>query len=167
MSDKIIIPKYTMDLDSFVKIFRDEGAYTKKHFRTLSDKVSNLLIGGIIISHIEVFKEIEDGYKESGRKDELYEWAKSNKNIFKDYNLPDETFKIKEVGDKFPMFTYQNKEKPNHADPWLVAQAMINNLTLITEEKKMGNSGIPKICIDFKVRYIDLFGLIKENGWVM
>lgn len=161
MSD-LIIPKYTIDMDSLVYMFRDDGRYTKKHFKTLWDNVSSLINNGIIISHIEVFKEIEDGYK-----DDLFVWAKANKNIFRDYNVPDESTKINKIGDKFSSFTIQNKDKPNHADPWLVAQAMINNLTIITEEKGMGERKIPRVCDEFNVKCIDLVGLIKQNGWVM
>lgn len=159
---EITIPKYTIDMDSLVKMFRDDGVYNKNHFKTLWDNVSELIEKGVIISHIEVYKEIEDGYK-----DDLFAWAKANKETFRDYNVPDEAVKINEISDKFPMFSIQNKEKPSHADPWLVSQAMLNDLIIITEEKGMGERKITRVCMDYDVKCIDLFGLIRENGWVM
>ncbi len=156
------IPKYTIDLDSLVKLFREEGTYTKKHFKTLWNNIEGLIKDGVIISHAEVLEEIKDG-----GKDELRDWAMKNKGIFKNYDLAKEPPVISTIGEKFPSFLTQNKEKPNNADPWLVAQAMLSGLTLITEEKRMRDMCIPKVCLHFNVRYIDIFGLIRENNWTM
>jgi len=158
---EIIVPKYNIDLDSLVKIFRDEGVYTKKHFKTLWENLSDLCNKGVVISHIEVFKEIKDGHK-----DELYHWAKTNKHIFKDYNLPEEALKIQEIGKKFPFFVHQKKEKTAHADPWLVAQAMINDIAVITEESKTGGQKTPKVCSEFNVECLSLIELIRKNNWI-
>jgi len=155
-------PKYTIDLDSLVKLFRDDSVYSKKHFKTLWEKISNLIDNGVIISHADVLEEIKDGYK-----DDLYHWAHINKNIFQSYNIPHESAIISNIGDKFPTFLTQNKEKPNNADPWLVAQAIISDLIIITEEKRMRERSLPRVCLEYKVKHIDVFGLIKENNWIL
>lgn len=158
MNEQSSTPLYTIDMDSLVVMFRDEGVYSKKYFG-LWNKVSELISKGEIISHIEVFQEITDG-----NADELSIWSKSNKKIFKDYDLKNETEIIEKIAAKFPNFIQQKKQKHN-ADPWIVAQAKFNNLIIITQESPQGINKIPNVAKNFGVDTVDLFGLIKKNNW--
>ena len=154
--------KFTIDASSLIKVFRKEMPYYKGHFKTLWLNIYKMIKSEEIISHIEVYKEIMDGDGD----DELSKWTKDHKNIFKDYNMPDESDFIKNIGKKFEKFLHQEKMKPYHADPWIVAQAKINNLIVITEESKVRPQGIPNVCRNFKVESIELFDLIKKNNWI-
>ncbi len=162
MTFDITKPCYTIDTGSLIKMFRDDSVYSKKHFKSLWENVSKLFSEGVIISHIEVFEEIKNG----GIDDDLFIWAKANKGFFLDYDIPKETNVIADIGEKFMSFSHQKKEKSAHADPWLVAQAKSQGLTVITEEAKTGGEKIPKVCQEFGVDCIDLLGLIKKYNWV-
>lgn len=57
----------------------------------------------------------------------------------------------------------------DEADPYLIAYAKINNLTIITEENSSGATinlkKIPDICLREGVRCINLLQLIREYDW--
>lgn len=153
--------KYTIDTSSFNELFDEERRYNRENFPSLWKRVSELFDTGEIISHQEVYEEIQQG-----PYDDLKKWVAENKYVFKDYDLPKEGEIIKEIGEKFSTFVEQRKAGPNHADPWLVAQAKINNLTVITEETDRGVQ-IPVICREFTIPCINLFGLVKTKGWTI
>ncbi len=63
-----------------------------------------------------------------------------------------------------------SKHKPDFlakADPWIIAEALKANATVVTHEVYIDDANspkikIPNICEHFKIRVIDVFGLIKE-----
>jgi hypothetical protein len=156
-------PKYTIDTSSLLAILNPREKYEKKTFQRLWDDICKLCKAGKLISHIEVFKEIKEG----GIKDQIL-WAKSYKYIFQKYNLPGEGKKIQDIGRMGPDFVFfleQGKQKSTHADPWLIAQAKINNLILINEEEPR-KSSIPMVCRALGIRSINLLGLMNEEQWI-
>lgn len=155
-------PKYTIDTSALLTLMNTGEKYENKVFKNLWDDISNLCKDGKIISHIEVFKEIKDGNIK-----EHISWAKEHENIFQNYDLKNETTIIRDMGamgDGFIKFLQQGKQKSVHADPWIVAQAKVNNLILITEESNK-NFRIPHICKELGIRSVDILGLMKEEGW--
>lgn len=155
-------PKYTIDTSVLLALMNEGEKYNNKTFKQLWLDVCKLCEDGKIISHIEVFKEIKDG----GVPEQI-SWAKSNENIFQDYNLYKETVIIRDIGNMGPgfvKFLQQGKQKAIHADPWIVAQAKVEDLILITEESS-GNYKIPHICKVLKIRSVDILGLMREEGW--
>lgn len=154
-------PKYTIDTCSLASFFRENGFYNKDNFRTLWLKIEKMLFDKIIISHIEVLNEIKEGDK----NDSLLVWAKDNDDIFNDYDLSNEPQIIKQIGNISTKFISQGKEKLN-ADPWLIAQAKVNNLTVITQETK-GETTIPTICKKMGVQCLDVIGLIKQENIII
>ncbi|MBI1754824.1 DUF4411 family protein, partial [Candidatus Azambacteria bacterium] len=125
-------PKYTIDTSSLLVMMNVGEKYDKEVFRKLWVDFQVLCDAGKVISHIEVCKEIKEG----GVKNQIV-WTKSYKRIFQKYNLPNEENIIRDIGSRggnFVSFLQQQKSKSVHADPWLVAQAKVENLILITEE---------------------------------
>lgn len=156
-------PKYTIDTSALLALMNPGEKYEKETFRRLWQDICTLCDESKIVSHIEVFKEIEEG----GVKDQIL-WAKKYKSIFQKYDLPAEGKIIQDIGSmgaNFVHFLEQGKQKSTHADPWLVAQAKINNLILITEESP-GKSSIPIVCHGIGVKPINLLGLMKEENWI-
>ncbi|MBI3685111.1 DUF4411 family protein, partial [Candidatus Azambacteria bacterium] len=105
--------------------------------------------------------------KEGGVKNQIV-WTKSYKRIFQKYNLPNEENIIRDIGSRggnFVSFLQQQKSKSVHADPWLVAQAKVENLILITEEVVNSPKKIPQVCTAMGVKSIGILGLIQEEGW--
>ena len=147
-----------------MEIFRDDGQHTKKVYPSFWNDLSKLFSEGIVISHIEVFKEIEPG-------DDLHVWAHNNKSIFWDYDCPAETKVIQSMTTHYKDFV-NAKIKAVHADPWLIAQAKVKNLKIITQEMrsstiKPNKLKIPDVCADpnLNIPCINLMGLMRERGW--
>ena len=155
-------PKYTFDTCSFNEIFDDERHFNKINAPGVWDGIQELISKGEIISHREVYEEIMKGpYKA------LKAWARQNSSLFLPYDFDGEGKIIAGIGERgFMEFVHQYKEYFN-ADPWLIAQAKINGLTIITQEKGKGPRDILKICEEFSIQYLDIFGLIKAKGWVL
>lgn len=156
-------PKYTIDSSALFTLMNSGEKYDKENFKNLWDDVCNLCKSGKIVSHIQVLEEIKEG----GIKEQIT-WAKNNKFIFLKYNLPAEGEVIKEIekllGFDLINFIEQGKQKSTNADPWLIAQAKINNLVLINEESQK-KFRIPKICLALGVRSMNILDLIKEENW--
>lgn len=151
--------KYTIDTCSINDFLQLDRAYDREVFESPWKYIDECCDSGEIISHKEVYEEIL-----LGGISELVKWAKSKNNFFKDYNLPEEAEFITKIGATFPNFLYQKKDVSMHADPWLVAQAHINGLTIITSEKGNNQSGIPFIANQFGVKTVDIVAFFKERG---
>ena len=157
-----ITPKFTIDTCSLNDMFDEERQSNRKNFPGIWEAVEELISKGEIISHEDVYEEILDG-----PYDDLIAWARVNKHVFLPYDFVGETKVIAEIGRRgFAEFVHQRKRKHN-ADPWLIAQAKEQNLRIITQEKKKGVRDLPRIADEFKIGYLDIFGLVKEKGWVL
>lgn len=155
-------PLFTIDTSSFNEMFDEERPSNRKNFPGIWEGVEELIIKGEIISHEEVYEEIKEG-----PYDALKMWARKHKDIFESYDYVGEGKIIADIGKKgFSEFVHQRKKKHN-ADPWLVAQAKKQGLRIITQEKKKGVRDLLRVADEFKVDYLDVFGLVKEKGWVL
>ena len=155
-------PAYTIDTSSFIALFKEQDRrYYRKHFISLWNKIEEMFNSGELISHLEVLDEIKLW---NDQKDELIIWSKPNKDIFIPHDIPNESSFITFIGQTYPNFNSQGKSGP-HADPWLIAQAHIQNLTVITEEDRQSPKRIPFVCNEMGVKCTDLFGLIAEKKW--
>ena len=137
-------PKYTIDTSSLLAMMNAGEKYDKEVFKKLWTDFESLCDAGKVVSHVEVQKEIRDG----GIAEQTA-WVKSYKQIFQKYNLPAEENVIRDIGSRggyFVSFLQQQKSKSVHADPWLVAQAKVENLVVITEEAVNSPKKIPQIC---------------------
>ncbi len=153
--------KYTIDADSLITLFRDDERYPKKHFTSLWDNIYKMMKAGEMVSHIEVYEEIKNG------GDELSKWAKVNKEIFVKYDLPAEQEIISKISEdeELEFIIHHKKQKPAHADPWLIAQAKVNGLILITEENPTSNKRIPYVCRKIGVKSMCVLDLLIEQNW--
>ena len=137
-------------------------------FPSLWEKIKRVIKSGMMISHVEVFNEI------SKQDDELTEWIKEHKLMFKD--VSEKQIKIvKEILKKFPSFV--KKDDRHDADPWIVALAKelkddpqrslfeIKKL-VVTEESPRGNKvKIPFVCKEFGIDCINGIDMIRQEGW--
>lgn len=163
MSNLFTETKYTIDTSSLLAMMNAGEKYSKEVFKKLWNDFQKLCDSEKLISHIEVYKEIHNG----GIVEQI-KWIKANKHVFKQYNLPEEENAIRQIGAKgghFVSFLQQEKAKSVHADPWLVAQAKVENLTVINEEAINSPKKIPHVCTAMGVKSINILGLIKEEGW--
>ena len=162
--------EYTIDLDALANLFRVDHKYYKGWFTKLWNDIENLFKTGKMISHEEVLREIIGN---NGYEDELYLWAVNNKEYFLSDYSPLEQAVIGEISILSERFLNAKTKSP-HADPWIIAQAKIKKLTVITEEvikdpnTKPDKYGIPDICVRLnpKVNCINLRKLIDKENWI-
>jgi hypothetical protein len=162
-------PEYTIDSSSLMDIFGDTAWISRKTNQGLWEKVLDLIEQGIIISHAEVFAEIK---KEGTKGEELYDWAHSHEYIFKHHDEIREGAIIRNMSRSYKAFV-NDKMGSAHADPWLIAQAKVLGIKIITEEKlstspKPENcQKIPNVCRDplFRVECVNLWALTRERNW--
>jgi len=161
-------PEYVIDSCSLMDIFNDTPWVSKEVNPGLWQAVSEMIENGIIISHAEVFAEIKtDGKKGT----ELFDWAQENSDVFKPHNILKEGEVIRSMTSKYKAFV-NNKVGSVHADPWIIAQAKVFGLKIITEETMSGSSNpekfkIPNVCQDpkFNIPCLNLWELTMERGW--
>lgn len=160
--------RYTIDTSSLIDIFGTEKMVSREFVPGLWKKISEWLEDGSMISHVEVLKEIR---KDGRRGDALYEWAQAHSDVFKDYDWTREGRVIRGMSPMYEKFV-DAKIGAHHADPWLVAQAKVRGLILVSEEKRYNGletarAKIPNVCEDaaFAVKCIDLTGLVRDEGW--
>ncbi|MDR0911485.1 MAG: DUF4411 family protein, partial [Methanobrevibacter sp.] len=136
--------KYVVDTSAFLAGSKYD-VYEKQYFQTYWENFDKLINSGIIVSTESVYDEL------IVKDDEMAEWAKTNKNMFKEIDgniLEYGNFLSKE----FPTWYKIGTTKENWADPEVIAYAKLNNMILVTQEAWNSNAKadkkikIPTIC---------------------
>ena len=124
---------------------------------------------GLIISHEEVMREL------AGKDDELTEWTKRNRRMFKQLT-PSQVNKVVEIQRDYPKLVDSDKEAPE-ADPFLIALALEDDaqrtivpterkMVVVTEEKpKPGKVNIPYVCQEYGIECIGVLEMFRREGW--
>lgn len=168
----VLSPKYVFDTSLFIQAKKNYYAFDIA--RSFWDYLVQLAQEGIITSIDKVYDEIERG------KDDLYEWAQQNlpSQFFYDTdNSPDLLINYQQLiswSSSNTQFTSNAKAEfaqYNEADAWVVAFAISNRLTVVSQEtfdaKIKRRIPIPNVCHAFNVRPIDTFTFLRECGFSM
>jgi hypothetical protein len=162
------IDYYVVDSSSLIEL---NLRYPIDIFPGTWNKLQTLIKKGLLISPVEVFKEIVL------RDDSLGKWAKKNKNIFRE--LDESQIEIvKGILTKYPNLAKSDNEVAA-ADAFLIALAVTCNessqktLTgavrknlIVTEERIRGNRvRIPFVCKDYNIACINVIELFRKEGW--
>ena len=155
---------YIFDTSSFSLLFK----YYPSRFPSLWNKFDELIKSQRVSSVIEVYKELQG----MDKNEAAITWTNDNKDIFHKPSGAEASFMMalfKERNGHFQGMIEKTKQLKGGlcADPFLVAKAKINNLTIITEERNKPNSTkIPAICEYYSIpcNNLELF-MIKEN-WI-
>jgi len=163
--------KYIIDTSSFVQSKRTYYAFDIAP--SYWDFLSKLAKNKIIISIDKVFDEIARG------KDNLYDWVQDELDtvFFANTDIPEILAIYKEIiiwGSSSTQFKSNAKSefaKYENADPWLVASAVKQSITIVSQEVFDPNIQrsvpIPNVCKEFGVRHIDTFAFLRECGFRM
>lgn len=152
---------YVVDTSSFVVLKN----YYPGTFATLWGRINKLAADGTLVSVREVFRELQS-YNDS---DFIQDWAKEHRPIF----APPASAELAIVQQILAIPHFQTligtqailKGTPV-ADPFLVAAAVVNGATVVTEEKLKPNAAkIPNVCARFGVACLDLQGFMADQGW--
>jgi hypothetical protein len=116
-----------------------------------------------IISTRENFREIET------QNEDLYQWARSNKEIFQPPDADEAAF-ITQIY-SIPHFRSNIEQQKLwkggiNADSFVIAKAFIKKGTVVTGEKKKPNAAkIPNICDHFHIPCLDLESFMEKENW--
>lgn len=152
---------YVFDNSPLSVLFKN---YYRRRFPSLWDKFDGLIAEGEIVSTREVLREIEDG-----AADTLRDWATDNGAIFTIPTRDEGAFVARIYA--VPHFQ-QNIERQKllkggrNADPFVIAKAAVNGLTVVTMEQLRANAvKIPNICEHFQVPWMSLEDFMEAEGW--
>jgi len=151
-------PVYCIDSSTLMNF---EDKFPDDIFVGLWDDLAELIHQGRLVSHREVFDEIQQG---GGF---LTDWAKLHRQIFVDHTAKQAGL-IGQIVDQFPALSGAKKTSAHEADPWLIAQSICNNktLTVVTDESpKPQKRRIPVACDSFGVPWMNGYQLLRYEKW--
>lgn len=156
-------------LDSNFFITAKNNWYPFANFPTFWEELLKRGKDGKFVICKEVYDEIVNG------EDDLSDWIKDNKDTIKILSSNDEII-IKNIS--LIMNSLQNnlilkstaiENFAKGADPIIIAHAIANNYTLITQEKNDPNCKrkvlIPNVCNEFGVKWNNALFFIKSTGF--
>jgi hypothetical protein len=152
---------YVFDNGPLSALFRN---YYRNRFPSLWQRFDQLVADGQLVSTREVLREIEDSSIES-----LVEWATQNREIFVTPTTEQGAFVVKIYA--VPHFQQNIEQKKllrggKVADPFVIARAACENLTVVTTELMKPNAvKIPNICAHFGVKCLSLAEFMEAEGW--
>ena len=153
---KDLFPKtvYCIDASSLINL----KPYRRDIFPTIWDNLEKMVKNGELISHLEVYKELEVG------QDAIYRWCKSNKRMFKDMDEC-QIQKLQEVKNQYDKTYWENEitKTTSWADPWIIALSICEEVIIVTDEKNTQNK-IPFIAVKFGIKCLELLDFLKEIG---
>jgi hypothetical protein len=153
-----LFPGYCIDTNALIDLWR--RFYPPDIFSSLWKEIENIISQGKLIAPREVFDEL------GKQDDELYKWAKRNKQMYK--NLDREQMKqVCNILKQFKELIDTNKETPD-ADPFVIALAKNKGWTVITSEKPAnlgGHPKIPDVCKNYNIKCIPLIKFFREQKW--
>ena len=148
---------YCIDTCSLIELRR---RYPRSVFPTLWGNIESLIHQGRLIAPREVLHELEE------QDDELLDWTKRHRIMFKDLDQRQLQL-VRDILRNFPSLVDPNKMTPD-ADPFVIALAISERCTVITEERQANpweRPKIPNVCENHNVRCIRLIELFEREGW--
>ena len=152
---------YIFDTSSFRELFH----FYPRRFPTLWQAFHTLVENEEILSVKEVLKEI----RVSGDEHPDAQWAINHKKLFREPSAEEARF----IAEIFKVEHFQKSLEQKKllkggyfADPFVIASAKINAVTVVTQERpKKNGTKIPNICDRFEVLCINLEGFMEAEGW--
>jgi len=151
--------KYSIDtsaiLDGWVRY------YPPDVFPNLWQNLDELINIGELRATEEVLSEL-------GKiDDKVYNWAKDRSQLFVPIDKGIQQV-VSEISQNYKGLVDAGSHR-SYADPFVIALALINKSCVITGEHLTSNiekPKIPDVCRGLGIRYVNLLGLIREQGWV-
>jgi len=156
-----LFPKtvYCIDTSSLINLIPPwkKDVYRRDVFPTIWEKLESMIRKEELISPLEVYEEIKVG------QDEIYEWVKNNKKMFRDVDEC-QIQKFQDVEKQYDKNYWENEiNKPRWADPWVIALSVCEEAIIVAEEKNTPNR-IPFISATFGRKCLNLLDFFKEIG---
>lgn len=100
------------------------------------------------------------------KSDELKVWCRQHKSDIESVATNEIQVEYQRLLARYPNFGVGGALK-NGADPWVVATAKINHLTVITHEKQTNNMNgpkIPDVCKAERIPFVSIWDLLRHEG---
>ena len=149
---------YSFDTSAVLNGRRD--LFRPTVFHTLCASIEGAIVAGQIRSVDEVKREL------ARRDDDARQWADAQGDLFVPLDLPIQQ-SATQILTLHPRLVSQGGRR-SAADPFVIALAMVNNGTVVTEENATGNMTrphIPDVCGDLGVPCQNLMEYIEAQGW--
>lgn len=149
--------KYAIDACALIEAAKIYNL-KKRAFSLIWERLDELITQGRLLSSCEVFEELKDP--------DIVEWAKQRRGIFLPLNESIQS-KTREILSKYPnIIKIRGKKGDSNADPFLIATALLNDCTVVTNEKpgdeSSGDWKIPNVCRQYNVECINLGNLLDR-----
>ena len=92
----------------------------------------------------------------------LLNWVKKNKKMFKDLDEA-QLQHVSNILSNHPNFANAGKQGP-HADPFIVALAISEGCSVITQESQTKADKIPDICRKYDIKSFSLIGFLQSRS---
>ena len=149
---------YSVDTSGLITSWR--VTHNPQNHPTFWDKLDVLISNHELRASEEVLVDL------SKKDDAVYEWARLRPDMF--VPLYEEIqLAVKAMMKRFPHIIDSRKNRSG-SDPWVIALAQVEHLTVITFEGRTNNlekPRIPDVCDEFKIKCIDMHDLIREQCW--
>ena len=150
---------YSIDSSSLLE------AWTRRYppdiFPAFWEKIEELIQDDILLISQEVYYELEK------KDDDIFAWLKDRKEklVITDEDIQEKVAGILTTHRKI----IDTRNNRSGADPFVIAVAIRNKATVVTEETPSGNEKKPKIpdvCMSCGVEYINMLNFIRKQSWI-
>lgn len=148
--------KYIIDTSS-VLTQKENEVHSRIVYKSLWEKIENLIDKQIIVTCSEILEEVRD--------DDIHQWLCKHCFALKIDNEIQKNV-IKLVTDNPKMITFSGNKGSSSGDAFLIATAMKYNLIVITEENISSPNKIPKICEKYGIQSLNINGLCGRENWI-
>ena len=152
-----LFPGYVIDTNALIDLWRRR--YPRDIFRTLWQKIEEMIASDKLVAPQEVLNELEIQH------DELYDWAKKQKCL---KELDGEQIRFtKRILKAFPSLIDEKKTVPD-ADPFVVALSMAKGWKVVSSEISAGASArkrIPDVCASYGIKCLPLLEFFRDRQW--
>lgn len=152
-----LFPGYVIDTCALIDLWRRR--YPRDVFRTLWEKIEELIASGELVAPREVLSELQR------QRDELYRWAKKQ-GFFKDLDRGQIEY-VKRILKEFPSLIDARKTVAD-ADPFVIALAWEKGWKVVSSEEPAGVSTrkrIPDVCAHYRIRCLTLLEFFRDRKW--
>jgi hypothetical protein len=150
--------RYSLDTSALLNAWRRN--YPPDLFPTLWDNIDGLVASGTLIASEEVLIELEK------KDDEVFAWAEQHANMFIPIDGQIQQL-VCTILQSYPRLI-DNRTNRSGADPFVIALAILEKCTVVTNEHATSNQAkpnIPDVCSGIGVRCISMVELIREQSW--
>ncbi len=147
--------EYSFDTCSFIDL---NHIYPLDIFPSVWDWISSQIDNDVIVATIYVYDEIRP------IQDEIHEFLKDRRRkVFQSTDSAQDRIVDDIVNHRFPGWVIPHSTS-NKADPFVIALASVNDLTVVTEEKLNPDKvTIPRVCNALGVKCINLLEFLRES----